>query len=280
MKIAIIADIHGNIHALEAVLEDIEHRVVDQVVVNGDLVNRGPNNLAVMEKLWGNGYIFTLGNHDDLVQMWVKRDKKIPPSWFTDPFWKGTATVAEQLHSTGWIDVLRELKMTYKVDFAGAPSLLISHGSPRHYREGYAKYTSTQILSEITDEYTADIFIGSHTHRPYDQVFQGRRFLNSGAVGAPFNANPNAQYMLMTLRENSWEAEFCSVAYDREAAINAFEQTGFLEKGLLSAHIFRDELIHSCPLFDPFWRWTHACNKPRNWASWNEFRDLHGKRFL
>ncbi|MFQ5630097.1 MAG: metallophosphoesterase family protein [bacterium] len=279
MKIAIIADIHGNIHALEAVLEDIEHQHTDQIVVNGDLVNRGPNNLAVMEKLWGNGNIFILGNHDDLVQMWIARDKKIPDAWFSDPFWDSTATVAEQLHTGGWIETLRKLKMTHEVKLPNAPTLLISHGSPRHYREGYAIYTSECVLSEIVDQYAADIFIGSHTHRPFDQIIQGRRFLNTGAVGAPFNRDPRAQYLLMAYHGKKWQAEFRAIAYDREAAILAFEETDYLEQGTLSAHIFRDELIYSRPLFDPFWRWTRECNKPRIWASWDEFRSINSDKF-
>lgn len=51
MKLAIIADIHGNRYALEAVLIDIARQGVDRVVVNGDMVNRGPDNVAVMERL-------------------------------------------------------------------------------------------------------------------------------------------------------------------------------------------------------------------------------------
>lgn len=278
MKIAIIADIHGNIHALEAVLQDIENQNVDQVIVNGDLVNRGPNNLAVMEKLWGKGYIFTLGNHDDLVQMWIARDPQIPVSWFSDPFWQGTAIVADELQAADWLEALHSLKMTCEVKLPGAPALLISHGSPRHYREGYAIYTQERVLSEIIDEYAADIFIGSHAHRPFDHTFRGRRFLNSGSVGAPFNHDPRAQYLLMTFHDNKWQADFRCVVYDREAAILAFEETGYLEKGKLSAHIFRDELIYSRPLLDPFWRWAEKYGKPCNWVSWDEFRNLKSKK--
>ena len=136
MKIAILADIHGNIHSLEAVLEDIERQHVEQVVVNGDLVNRGPNSLAVLERLWGNNFIFTLGNHDDLVRMWVEHDPKIPAAWYSDPFWAGTADLAKELAAAGWIDLLRSFNMRHEICLPGAPRVLIAHGSPRHYREG------------------------------------------------------------------------------------------------------------------------------------------------
>lgn len=280
MKIAIIADIHGNLHSLEAVLDDIAQQHVDEVVVNGDLVNRGPNSLAVMERVWGNGFVFTLGNHDDLVRLWVERDPKIPEAWFADPFWAATDDLARQLEQAGWIDPLRSFKMSHEIDIPGAPTLLIAHGSPRHYREGYAVYTSRRTLSEISEQFPADIFIGSHTHRPFDHNFHSYRFLNTGAVGAPFNRDPRAQYLLMTCRNRNWHAEFRAIDYDRAAAIRAFENTGFLKKGLLSAHIFRDELIYACPLFDPFWRWTGELQKPRSWASWKEFREKNQERFV
>ena len=149
MKIAILADIHGNIHSLEAVLEDIERQHVEQVVVNGDLVNRGPNSLAVLERLWGNNFIFTLGNHDDLVRMWVEHDPKIPAAWYSDPFWAGTADLAKELAAAGWIDLLRSFNMRHEICLPGAPRVLIAHGSPRHYREGLALYTPEKILYEL-----------------------------------------------------------------------------------------------------------------------------------
>ena len=51
MRIAILADVHGNLPALEAVLTDIEEQGVDRVIVNGDSVNRGPESVPVMRTL-------------------------------------------------------------------------------------------------------------------------------------------------------------------------------------------------------------------------------------
>ncbi len=278
MKVAIIADIHGNVHALEAVLRDIERQHVDRVIVNGDLVNRGPNNVAVMERIWNEDFIFTLGNHDDLVRMWIDHDG-IPESWYSDPFWKGTAVVAETLAESGWLEKLRGLPMTHEIRIDGAPTVLISHGSPRHYREGYGFYTPDACLEEIAREYPADILVGSHTHRTYDRRINGRRFLNTGAVGAPFNRDPRAQYLLLELVDGEWRVEFRGVEYDRDAALAAFEETGFIEKGDLSAYIFREELKYARPLYDPFWRWAEAENLPTDWKSWQRFQQRFPERF-
>ena len=69
MKIAVLSDIHGNVPALQAVLEDIEHWQPDQVIVNGDIVNRGPYSLKVLQMLQGRQPEVTLltGNHETFV---------------------------------------------------------------------------------------------------------------------------------------------------------------------------------------------------------------------
>ena len=279
MRLAIISDIHGNIHALEAVLRDIETLHVDQIIVNGDMVNRAPNNVTVLDRLMGRGYIITLGNHEDLMRKWIERDSSLPADWFDDPFWKGTAWSVQQLLESGWIDRLRNLPITYRVEEPGAPTLLISHGSPRHYREGYGHFLSDEKFSEIAQLYPADILIGSHTHRPFEHQSGKHLFLNTGAVGAPFNQDARAQYLLMTWRNREWQREFRAVPYDRDAALAAYEETGYVPDGELSAFIFREELRHSVPIYAPFWFWTQKNQKVKGWAAWHQFWEIY-QRFL
>ena len=83
-----IADVHANVPALEAVLADIAEQGADEIVVNGDLVNRGPGNAEVLERVLNlpNLSAMTLGNHDDLMRKWIDRDPDIPELWFEDAF--------------------------------------------------------------------------------------------------------------------------------------------------------------------------------------------------
>jgi predicted phosphodiesterase len=271
MKLAVIADIHGNLQALEAVLEDIAREGADEIVVNGDMVNRGPNNVAVLERLLDKGYAITLGNHEHLLCLWADRDPSLPAAWFDDPFWEGTAWPARQLVEAGLLAALRGLPMTHRIEIKGTPSLLISHGSPRHYREGYGKLLSDEAIAEIVQNTPADIFIGSHTHRPMCRRWAEYRVYNTGAVGAPFNGDPRAQYLILTLEEGDWRAEFRAVDYDHAAALKAFERLGYLPAGDLSAHIFREELRFARSFYAPFWMWAEAKGKEKAWASWREF---------
>jgi len=280
MKLAIISDIHGNIHALEAVLHDIEKLNVDQVVVNGDMVNRAPHSVMVLDRLMGRDYIITLGNHEDLLRKWIERDKSLPADWFGHLFWEGTAWSAEQLKGGKWWKTFCDLPLTYRVELPNAPSLLISHGSPRHYREGYGHFLAEEKFSQIAELYPADILIGSHTHRPFEHRSGEHLFLNTGAVGAPFNQDSRAQYLLMTLHHHEWEWEFRAVPYDQEAALAAYETSGYVPAGDLSAFIFREELRHAMPIYSRFWMWAEKMQKEKAWPAWHEFWDIYRKKYL
>lgn len=280
MRIAILADVHANLAAAEAVLADIEKQSVDRVIVNGDLVNRGPDSGAVMELLSPYRADSTLGNHDDTMLMIEdKRDIETNP-WYMDPFWTSARLAAQDVRRRGLLDAIRELPMTIRVELPGAPSLLISHGSPRHYREGYGTQVTPEMISEIIEEHPADVLIGSHTHRPHLVRWSRYTVLNTGAVGAPFTGDPRAHYLIVTLENGYWRPEFRRVPYDRQRAIDAFTNSGLLETGGLSAQIFLEELKHARSYLVPFLMWCEEEKLERSEQQWREFQRLRSERFV
>lgn len=279
MRVAIFADIHGNLQALEAVLADLKTQQPDAVVVNGDLVNRGPSNTAVMQHILQQGFIITMGNHDDFLRMLADKDPKLSQEYYLDPFWQANRWCAQQLQDAKLIDALRDLPMTHKIEVDNAPSLLISHGSPRHYREGYSSHMSDETISEILQEYPADILIGSHTHDPLERHWGPHLILNTGAVGSPFNRDPRAQYLLMTLKDKQWQHEFRKLEYDHQTALKAFETSGYLQACGLSAYIFKLELEQARSFLTPFWMWTEEHGQKQTWESWETFKLARPERF-
>jgi putative phosphoesterase len=279
VKLAVLSDVHGNLPALEAVLADAAWQGAESIVVNGDMVNRGPSNVAVLERLADDRIPLLLGNHDDLLRMWVDRDAGLPSEWFADPFWRGTAWCAKQVEQAGWIDTIRELPMTFRPPFPGDRRVLIAHGSPRHYREGYGRYLAGETIEEIAREYEADLLVGSHTHIPMERRHGGVLVLNSGAVGAPFNGDPRAQYLILAADGGSVEHEFRRVEYDRQRSLREFAESGYLEEGGLSARIFREELRAARSLLTPFVEWVEESGAALDEAGWAGFRRAHPARF-
>jgi predicted phosphodiesterase len=298
VRLAILADIHGNVHALEAVLADLIPWQPDEIIINGDMVNRAPHSVAVMERLAALGttqlVTLVLGNHDDLMRKWVERAEDLPGDWFADPFWAGTAWQVDKLAQAGWIDTLGALPMTHRIAVPDAPSLLISHGSPRHYREGYTVRMEDATLSEILQMHPADVLIGSHTHVPMERRWGHHRVLNTGAVGTPFNRDTRAQYLRLTLSDQvdmsgqvdkgvntprSWQVDFRAVDYDHAAAIQAYEDTGYAAEGGLSAHIFLQELRYARPHYGSFWMWCETEQRVKDWHSWQDFVASFPERF-
>lgn len=280
MRLAILSDIHANRHALEAVLEDVEVQQVDRIIVNGDLVNRGPENVAVLELLLPRADVITLGNHDDLVRLWALRDESLPPEWFDDPFWAATAWSSAQLERAGWLPRLATLPYSHRLELPGAPRVLIAHGTPRHYRESLGVRTSDEVLSEILQHHPTDVLIGSHTHSAMERRWGRHLILNTGSVGAPFDGDARAQYLLLTLRGGVWQPGFRRLRYDHAGAVAAFETSGLLEAGGLSARIFCLELQNARSYLTPFWMWTETEGLPRDEASWRRFQAVFPERFV
>lgn len=275
MRIAVLSDIHGNLAALEAVLADLEDIRPGIVVVNGDLINRGPQNQEVIERLWEMPYRFTLGNHDDLVVKWRSQHESLK-SLFDDPFFGATGWSAARLDKPH-LDWLAALPHEVHLEEL---ALRITHGSPRHYREGYDERLSEEALEQIIGAYPARYLVGSHTHRPYARQHNGAMVWNTGAVGAPFNGDVRAQYLVLEVSGETLVPHFRQVEYDLEATLKAFRDSGMLEEGGLSAEIFYYETQNARSMLVPFWLWAQAQKRPLDKASWEAFREANPERFV
>jgi len=273
VRVALIADIHGNADALRAVLNDARAQGAGRLIVNGDVVNRGPDSVEALSLLLAREDVtFTLGNHDDLVRLWQARSGALPSDWFTDPFWGATDWTATQLDRAGLLDVPAAWPTTLTLAEPGLPGVLVAHGTPAHYRESLSEKTDPARVAELAGQ--AGVLIGSHIHRPAQAERGGVLVLNTGAVGTPANGDPRAQYLLLTATPQGWTPEFRLVPYDRAGLLRRFETSGLLATGL-SAGIFRDELLTARSLYTPYWLWTESAGLPRTPQTWAAFCQQH-----
>lgn len=227
MKIAVLSDVHGNVPALEAVLEDIVRWQPDEVIVNGDLLNRGPCSLAVLRRLQRErpGARLLRGNHENwLLRTAEEGPQPDSPTHEIDRFAHWTVTqLGEALQQVAaWDD---HLDLT---DLEGG-SLHITHGSRLGDRYGISPECVGEDLRQRLGD-PRDLFVSSHTHRAFSRHVGGNQVINTGSVGQPFDEDVRASYARLRFHNGRWDAAIQRVAYDRPRAIGDFEQSGFLEE--------------------------------------------------
>ncbi|WP_119675313.1 metallophosphoesterase family protein [Deinococcus sp. RM] len=277
MRIAVLADIHGNADALDAVLRDAHDQGAGRLIVNGDVVNRGPDSVQVMQTLLDRDVTFTLGNHDDLLRLWHARSDVLPADWYADPFWGATAWSAQELDRAGLLHAPADWPMALDLHEPGLPPVQIAHGTRDHYRESLSDRTDPARLDQLAAAPGGGrygLLIGSHIHRPVQHDHGGTLVLNTGAVGSPATGDPRAQYLLLDAQPGGWQATLRAVPYDRSGVLRRFQTSGLLDTGL-SARIFRDEIITARSLYTPYWNWTEDQGIPRTDASWTDFLRRH-----
>lgn len=251
MKIAVLSDVHGNIPALEAVLEDILQWGADELIVNGDLINRGPYSLEVLRLLQNEwpAARFLRGNHEN----WVLYSAEQGPepqslTYEIDRFAHLTVSqMGEALSEVAaWDD---HLDLT---ELEGG-TLHITHGSRLGDRHGIQPECDGEELAEKLGD-PRDLFVASHTHRAFSRHFNGTLVINTGSVGQPFDGDVRSSYVRLQFSAGRWQGAIRRLDYDRERAINDFEQSGFLDEGGALARVIFREFIEARMHVGP---WRH-----------------------
>jgi putative phosphoesterase len=196
MRVAAIYDIHGNLPALEAVLQEIRQAEVDRVVVGGDVVP-GPMpretlrcllDLAIpVQFIYGNCEVAVLE------QMAGKDSAKVPePHRLIMRWTAGQLSPEYQRLLAGWPKTLR-------VEIGGLGAVLFCHATPRSEDECFTRLTPEERLLPIFEGLNASLVVCGHTHMQFDRTVGSLRVVNAGSVGMPFG-EPGAYWLLLGSR--------------------------------------------------------------------------------
>ncbi len=193
MRVAAIYDIHGNLPALEAVLQDIRQAEVDRVVVGGDVVP-GPMpretltcllDLSIpVQFIQGNGEVAVLA------QMAGVDTGTVPEQFREVVRW-----VAQQLHPEHE-RLLASWPKTLRVEIRGLGEVLFCHATPRSDTEIFTRVTSEDRLLPVFEGLNVPVVICGHTHMQFDRTIGRIRVVNAGSVGMPYG-EPGAYWLLL-----------------------------------------------------------------------------------
>jgi putative phosphoesterase len=211
MSVAVIADIHAHLGALDAVLAEIERERPEALVVAGDVVG-GPEPAATIERLMSlENARFIRGNADRGTVEAFDDSRRFDPAE-PDPGRKASAWDAERI-TRAHRDFLASFEETIVLTVAGLGDVLVCHATPRSDEEMVTSLTPDADLRAILAGVEQGLVVCGHTHRQYDRTVDSRRIVNAGSVGMPYQA-PGGAFWLMLGRD----VQLRRTDYDRERA--------------------------------------------------------------
>lgn len=252
-RLGVISDIHGNVPALEAVLADLKDQGLDEILVGGDLVGRGPQGSEVVRRIAKLGWPCVRGNHEDYVLGF--RQGRVPEDWLEADEWSASRWMASEL-GPAEVDYIDALPM--EVFSRIVPNLRLVHGTPRSNTEGIGPWTRDHAIEEHVAGIEERYLVCGHTHRPLLRQSPSGTVINAGSVGLPFNGDTRAQYAILEYDGEELSVEFRPVEYDLEAIFRIYESSGFLAAGGITARLLLLELERATPHLVPFLQWAQA----------------------
>jgi predicted phosphodiesterase len=278
MRLAILADIHGNLAALEAVMAELERLQPDAVVVNGDLINGVPFSTEVIDFVRRQDWVVVRGNHE-FYYLDFGTPRAVEGS-DDAARWGALHWLVERIspEQGAYLGMLPDERTLY---IPGALPVGITHGVPGRNRVGfYPEQSSASIAADLNDVFTPT-FISAHTHVQVDrQVVQAAHngasasraaggaalqchVVNPGSVGLPLNGDTRAQFALLESvpeREvaGGWRATHLRVTYDRRAMLEAYQPSGMADAGGVMARMFYWELVTAETEVVRFYHWART----------------------
>ena len=183
MKLALIADIHGNMFAFDAILEDIRRHNVDQLLCLGDVAAGGPQPHEVIQRLRELACPIVMGNTDAWLLEPVLKEHVDTFSKYTQDieYWSAQQLSAEDKA------FIKTFQPTIEWPLDDNKTLLAYHGTPRSFTERLLATTPDAQLDEIFTSTTAQILVGAHTHIQLYRRYRDKIILNPGSVGMPMD---------------------------------------------------------------------------------------------
>jgi putative phosphoesterase len=214
LKVLVVSDVHSNLAALQAVLDDVGH--FDAAISAGDVVGYGPHPEECVDRLHFKGFSCAKGNHDNAVATQET-------DWFNDEAQTAIRINREQL-SPASIRLLGSLPTELKLELDGL-KIAVYHGSPTQPLTSYVHLDQAEAQAERFFVHAgADVVILGHTHVPYAVHRGGHMLLNPGSVGQPRDGDPRASYLL--LETDPLGAEHRHIEYNIDATAEAIDAAG------------------------------------------------------
>lgn len=228
MRVAALYDIHGNLPALDAVLEDAERAGADRIVVGGDMIP-GPMPRETLARLGslelpveyirGNCELAALAQmaapDADAATYWgTASGKPLPEPYRSRMRWAALQVPEYEATFASWPRTLR-------LAIEGLGDVLFCHATPSSETAVFTRLTAEERLVTLFDGLQAPVVVCGHTHMQFDRRVGRTRVVNAGSVGNPFGT-PGAFWALL-----GPEVELRRTPYDLDRAAELIRRTAY-----------------------------------------------------
>ena len=208
-QVAALYDIHGNLAALEAVLAEMPDQAT--ILVGGDICAGGEQPSETLARLRGLGdrVAWLRGNADR--ELFPGEDGLAPPEFLEE---------ARSKLSEEEIAFLHDLPPTQRID-----DVLYCHASPRNDLDIFTERTPEERIGFLFEELEVTTVVCGHSHTQFERTVAGVRVVNAGSVGAPYEEEPGA-YWLLDLVHRRTPYDGAELKATREEAVAEFTERG------------------------------------------------------
>lgn len=246
-RLAVLADIHSNWPALEAVRADMAALGATQAVVAGDVVHRGPFSAEVMAAVTAEGWPVIRGNNEDNLLAFLQQGVENHDSAL--PLTAEQLSPAQLAQIVAWPEELT-------LDFPDAPPIRVFHGQPGSPTGDIHQNTPDDAtLLPMLEAIAESFVISGHIHLQVDRRVGRWQVFNPGAVGMPFDGDRRASYVLLDAIDGGWRPTFRRVAYDVDRVLAEFERLDYRARAGAVGRWIIEEVKQALPLGGPYMKW-------------------------
>lgn len=249
MRLAVLADIHGNMPALRAVLSDARQFGAEHLIVAGDHIIGGPSPMETIQTLQSYNSWMIRGNTDNYLLDY--QSGRAPKAWYTARSWAPLRWSFDRIDRDA-LSFLASMPEQQVVAPPGTEPIRLLHGSPNSPCESLfpdrdpaalelfrracllSARDAPPRLGDLLSQVDEHVVICGHSHIPWKQKEGGRLVFNPGSVGGPINGDWRAQYALLTWQGDQWQVEQRAVPYDRAQTRADYVSSGLLDQGAMA----------------------------------------------
>ncbi len=242
MKIAVISDIHANLHALTAVINDMEKLGVKKVFALGDYVMAGAQPVETLNFILTQPWEMIQGNTDKMI------------AEYTEDLYNATKSAYPVMGEALKYDVqklnerhknfLKNLPTEKQIEIDGVKIHLV-HGSPRKNNENIYPDLMPETVEEMTKDSNADLIFCGHTHIPCGyQLNNKKTVVNVGSVGRSMTPDAMPCYAILEIENGTFTIEHRFVSYDREIPAQIIRAHNFEGSEKLAEMLFNTTNRH------------------------------------